>query len=161
VKQKGQGMSEIKTKPGDNDPRAFIDSVENARRREDAYTILAMMQDITGEEPVLWGDSIIGFGNWRYRYVSGREGDWFRVGFSPRKANLTLYVLPYFTSPEDPGEYATLLGRLGKHKTGKSCLYINKLADVDMGALRELIARSDAAMRAAIDDAGMIDFSEG
>ena len=99
-----------------------------------------MMRRITGEEPRLWGPSIIGFGEYHYKYESGREGDFMRVGFSPRKANLVLYIMPGFA------RHDALLDRLGKHKTGKSCLYINKLDDVDRDVLETLIAESWAAM---------------
>ena len=94
------------------------------------------MQEVTGDAGHMWGDSIIGFGSYHYKYASGREGDWFLVGFSPRKRNLTLYIMSGFDS------YDGLLGKLGKHKTGKSCLYVNKLEDVDMDTLRELVDQS-------------------
>ncbi len=117
-----------------------MQSVEPEKKREDSYAILQIMQEVTGEAPSMWGDSIIGFGSYHYKYASGREGDWFLVGFSPRKQNLTLYIMPGFE------HYDELLGRLGKHKTGKSCLYINKLADVDQDTLRELVRQSVAHM---------------
>jgi len=129
-------MSDLKTKPTDQSVRFFLDSVASEQRRQDAYTILALMREATQEEPVMWGDSIVGFGSYHYRYASGREGDWFLTGFSPRKQNLTLYVMAGFD------EYDDLLAKLGKHKTGKSCLYLNKLADVDQEVLRELVSKS-------------------
>lgn len=95
-----------------------------------------MMERITGEKPKMWGSSIVGFGDVHYKYESGREGDWFGVGFSPRKTSLTLYIMPGFS------EYRPLMAKLGKFKTGKSCLYINKLSDVDHDVLEELIAKS-------------------
>jgi hypothetical protein len=98
------------------------------------------MRDITGDEPAMWGTSIIGFGSYRYKYASGREGEWFLTGFSPRKQNLTLYIMSGFDN------YDSLLSELGKYKTGKSCLYINKLDDVDMQTLRDLIEQSVAHM---------------
>ena len=129
-------MAETKTKPTEVGVESFIDAVENPTRREDARTVCAMMERITGEEPRMWGPSIIGFGRYHYRYDSGHEGIACRLGFSPRKAQLVLYVLT-----ETEGE-AELLARLGKHKIGKCCLYINKLADVDMGVLETLTRRA-------------------
>ena len=129
-------MAETKTKPTGVGVESFIDAVENPTRREDARTVLAMMERITGCEPKMWGPSIIGFGSYHYRYDSGHEGIACRLGFSPRKAQLVLYVLT-----ETEGE-AELLARLGKHKIGKCCLYINKLADVDMGVLEALTRRA-------------------
>ena len=105
-------------------------------RREDARTVLAMMQRATGEPPRMWGANIVGFGHYRYRYASGREGEWFRIGFSPRKSALTLYIMPGFDA------YDGLLARLGKHRTGKSCLYVTRLANVDEAVLDELIVAS-------------------
>ena len=95
-----------------------------------------MMKEVTGAEPQMWGPSIVGFGAYHYKYESGREGDWFLVGFSPRKQNLTLYIMAGFK------RYEELLAKLGKHKTGKSCLYLNKLADVDEEVLRQMVAAS-------------------
>ena len=125
-------MAEIKTKPTPVDVGAFIDAVENPVRRDDAKRVCAMLERITGEPPNMWGPSIIGFGSYHYRYDSGHEGDMCRLGFSPRKAELVLYILT--GEPDD----AEKLARLGKHKTGKSCLYIKKLADVDMAVLEEI-----------------------
>lgn len=125
-------MAEIKTKPTQVTAAAFIDAVENPARREDARTVCAMMERVTGEPPRMWGPSIIGFGSYHYKYDSGHEGTMCRLGFSPRKAQLVLYILT-----EDPAQ-GEQLARLGKHKTGKSCLYINKLADVDMSVLEEM-----------------------
>jgi hypothetical protein len=130
-----------KTKPHDADVQAFLDQVEPARRREDGQVLLEMMGEITGEPPKMWGPTIIGFGEYRYRYESGREGDWFLCGFSPRKASLSLYIMGGFEGHDD------LMARLGKHKTGKSCLYINKLDDVDLEVLRELVAASAEHVR--------------
>lgn len=129
-------MTQNKTRPTTADVDAFIDAVENDQRRQDARELLTMMQEITGEQPRLWGPSIIGFGEYHYRYDSGREGDFMRTGFAPRKQNLAVYIIPGFEPFQD------LLNRLGKYKTGKSCLYINKLDDVDREVLRELIAES-------------------
>ncbi|MCB9435028.1 MAG: DUF1801 domain-containing protein [Ardenticatenaceae bacterium] len=129
-------MSELKTQKHDGSVAAFLNSVENERKRSDSFTLLELMQEVTGAEAAMWGSSIVGFGSYHYTYASGREGDWFVAGFAPRKQNLTLYIMAGFDG------YETLLARLGKHKTGKSCLYINKLADVDMAVLRELVQRS-------------------
>jgi len=135
-------VAEIKTKPTPVDVAAFIDAVENPVRRADAQTVCAMLERITGESPKMWGASIIGFGSYHYRYDSGHEGDMCRLGFSPRKAQLVLYVL------SDTPDEAEKLARLGKHKTGKSCLYINKLADVDMAVLEEIARDALAHMNA-------------
>jgi hypothetical protein len=129
-----------KTQPTRVDPRDFVASVEHPLRRRDAETLLELFEGATGQPPTMWGPSIIGFGSYHYRYDSGREGDFLRVGFAPRKANLALYGLS-----AAPGSEA-LLGRLGKHKRGVDCVYVNKLADVDMGVLRELVG---AAYRSA------------
>jgi hypothetical protein len=129
-------MAEIKTVENDADVEAFLNAVDNERRRADGFTVLAMMRDITGEEPKMWGDAIIGFGRYHYRYESGREGDMPLAAFSPRKQNLTIYI----TSDFD--RYEALRARLGKHKVGKVCLYINKLSDVDESVLREMIRES-------------------
>ena len=135
-------MSEPKTKPHDGDVNEFLDAVENPRRREDARRVLELMREVTGEPPKMWGSSIVGFGSYHYRYASGREGDWMITGFSPRKQNLTIYIMPGFS------EFAGLLDRLGKHKTSKSCLYLNKLEDVDQEALAELVRESVKVMKA-------------
>ena len=135
-------MAENKTQPTDADVEAFLNAVDNERRRADSFAILKMMQEVTGEEPVMWGPSIVGFGSVHYKYASGREGDMGLTGFSPRKAYLTIYITDGFD------KYSDLLSRLGKHKTSVSCLYINKLADVDQDVLRELVRRSVEHMRA-------------
>lgn len=125
-------MAETKTKPTPVSVEAFIDAVENPVRRDDAKVVCAMLERLTGQPPQMWGPSIIGFGSYHYTYDSGHEGDMCRLGFSPRKAELVLYIL---TGGPDEAEKLT---RLGKHKTGKSCLYIKKLSDVDMAVLEEL-----------------------
>jgi hypothetical protein len=140
--RKDKLMAEMKTKQNDQSVEAFLNSVDNDRRRADSLTLLAMMKEVTGLEPKLWGSSIVGFGSYHYRYESGREGDMPLVGFSPRKQNLTLYIMPGFD------HYDELLGQLGKHKIGKACLYINKLSDVDAETLRELISQSFEHMQA-------------
>ena len=134
-------MTELKTQRNHGDVMEYLDSVENQRRREDSLVLLDVMGEITGEPAEMWGGSIVGFGSYHYVYESRREGDWFLTGFAPRKQSLTLYIMPGFEHYDD------LLARLGKHKIGRSCLYINKLADVDMDVLRELVAESVAHMR--------------
>ena len=133
-------MAELKTQLNDQSVEAFLNSVAHQRKREDSFTILKLMEEVTGEEPQMWGDSIVGFGRYHYKYASGREGDWFVTGFAPRKQNLTLYIMSGFDN------YDQLLSQLGKHKTGKSCLYINKLDDVDLDVLQELVKQSVAHM---------------
>ncbi len=129
-------MAELKTKKNDASVEGFLNSVEHEKRRTDSFKVLDIMKRITGEEPKMWGSSIIGFGSYHYKYASGREGDWFVAGFSPRKQSLTLYIMSGFK------HYGNLLGKLGKHKTGKGCLYINKLEDIDQSVLEELITES-------------------
>jgi hypothetical protein len=135
-------MAEIKTKATDVSVDAFIDAVPVPQRREDAKKLRAMFERLTGEPAKMWGPSIIGFGQYHYKYASGHGGTMARMGFSPRKAELVLYVLT-----EEGGEREKAqLARLGKHKTGKCCLYIKKLADVDEGVLEELTADTLAYM---------------
>ena len=129
-------MAKLKTQKNDASVEDFLNGVSHERKREDSFAILELMRDVTGEEPAMWGTSIVGFGSYRYKYASGREGEWFLTGFSPRKRNLTLYIMAGFEN------YDSLLADLGKHKTGKSCLYINKLEDVDIPTLRKLIRQS-------------------
>ena len=131
-------MAKLKTRPSEVDPRAFVEAVEHPKRREDGLVLLDLMQEITGEKPQMWGPSIIGFGSYHYVYDSGREGDWMLTGFSPRKSAMTLYIMGGYK------EHESLMKKLGKHKTGKSCLYINKLEDVDMAVLKRLIKQSTA-----------------
>jgi hypothetical protein len=126
-------MSENKTQKTESSVQDFINAVDHEGKRKDAFEILDMMKQVTGEEPKIWGSSIIGFGDIHYKYASGREGDWFKCGFSPRKAKMSIYV-----GGCDISKQQEMLDRLGKHKTGKGCLYINKLADVDMEVLKEL-----------------------
>ncbi len=129
-------MAELKTKRNDASVDAFLDGIENEKRREDCRAVMTIMQQVTGAKPVMWGDSIIGFGKYHYKYESGREGDWFLAGLSPRKQNLTLYIMAGFESQDE------LMAKLGKYKTGKSCLYINKLEDIHLPTLKRLIRKS-------------------
>ena len=131
-------MAELKTKPNEQSVEAFLNSVEDEKKRQDCLTILEIMKQITKAEPQMWGPSMVGFGTHHYKYESGREGDWFVAGFSPRKQNLTLYIMAGFS------RYDELLSKLGKFKTGKSCFYIKKIEDVDLKTLKELIKQSVA-----------------
>ena len=131
-------MAELKTQKNDASVEDFLNAVANEKRREDSFVVNGLMKEVTGEQPAMWGDSIVGFGTYRYKYASGREGEWPVTGFSPRKQSLTLYIMDGFE------EYDSLLENLGKYKTGKSCLYINKLEDVDLPILRKLITQSVA-----------------
>ncbi|WP_341367230.1 DUF1801 domain-containing protein [Yoonia sp. BS5-3] len=134
-------MADNKTKPTEQSVADFIAGVEHATRRADAEVLEAMFRKITGWQPRMWGPTLIGYGSYHYTYDSGRSGDMLATGFSPRKANLVLYIMPGY---QDFGE---MMDRLGKHKLGKSCLYINKLADVDLDVLEEII-------RAGLKDLG-------
>ena len=125
-------MAENKTKPTSKSVPEFLDQIADPKRRADCLTIAALMERLSGSKPKMWGDSIVGFGDYHYTYASGREGDWFQVGFSPRKQNLTIYVMGYLEHLSD------LLEGLGKYKHGKGCIYINKLEDIDMKVLENL-----------------------
>lgn len=134
-------MAKLKTTPNDESVQVFLESVGNETKRENSFTVLELIKEITDEKAKMWGTSIVGFGSYHYKYESGREGDWFLVGFSPRKQNLTLYIMSGFS------EYDALLNQLGKYKTGKSCLYVKKLADIDMDILKELVKQSVEYMK--------------
>jgi len=127
-------MAELKTKPTGVNPIEYLKGIENPEQRKDSLAILKMMKRVTGKKPKMWGTALIGFGEYHYKYPSGREGDWFMTGFAPRKQNLSLYIMPGFR------RYGELLSRLGKHKTGKGCLYIKRLTDIDMDVLEELVS---------------------
>ncbi|MBX9616464.1 MAG: DUF1801 domain-containing protein [Caulobacteraceae bacterium] len=135
-------MADAKTRPGPASVDAFISAVENPGRRDDARIAVELLSGISGEPAVMWGPSIIGFGRYHYRYASGHEGDAPLVGFSPRMANLVFYFAP------DEGLKADLLARLGRHKVGKGCLYVNRLSDVDPEVLSELAASTIAMLKA-------------
>lgn len=137
---------ESKTKPTAIDPEAFIEAVENPVRREDAKKIDTMMRRVSGEQPRMWGPTMIGYGEYHYRYDSGHEGDAMRMGFSPRKAELVLYVLAYGDDGQQDED--ALLARLGKYRRGKCCLYIRRLDQVNMDALEGLARLSWDAMAA-------------
>ena len=129
-------MADLKTKENDANVEAFLQNVEDEKKREDSFKVLALIEDVTGQKAKMWGASIVGCGSYRYKYATGREGDWMMIGFSPRKANLTLYIAGGF----EP--HTSLMEKLGKHKTGKGCLYINKLADVNENVLKQLLKDS-------------------
>lgn len=134
-------MAEPKTKPSKSSVVAFINKIPDAQKRADCSLLVGIMSKTTKSDPVMWGASIIGFGSYRYTYESGREGDWPIIGLSPRKQNLTLYIMPGFE------EYGDLLAKLGKHTTGKSCLYIKRLSDIDMPTLTKIVTKSIAKMK--------------
>lgn len=126
-------MTANKTTATPKRPEDFLDSVTPLRRQQDGRELLTFFADVTGFQPIMWGPSIIGYGRYHYRYASGREGDYLATGFSPRKSALSIYIMPGYQ------DYSEILSRLGKHKLGKSCLYVNKLADIDMDVLAELV----------------------
>lgn len=134
-------MAELKTKLTDENPADFLNTLTDKAKQQDSFTLLALIQEITGQEPKMWGSGIIGFGSYSYEYKSGQAGNWFLTGFSPRKQSLTLYLMSGFT-PLEP-----LLQKLGKYKTSKGCLYIKKLSDVNMEVLTEIITLSVSIMK--------------
>ena len=134
-------MSDVKTKVNDASVEDFLNAVAHPVKKADGFILLKLMTEVTGVAPKMWGDSIVGFDSYHYVYKSGREGEWPIVGFSPRKQNISLYIMPGFAN------FDSLLKKLGKHKTSKACLYINKLADVDLDILKELIHQSVDYMR--------------
>lgn len=138
-------MAQNKTQATPDSVDAFLEAVPHPQRRADCRQVVELMAEVSGEPAVMWGKSIIGFGTYHYRYESGREGDFMRVGVSPRARELTLYIMPGFAA------YADLLAALGPHRTGKACLYIKRLADVDLAVLRQLIAASLEALSARWD----------
>ena len=129
-------MADLKTVPTKFSVDKFLKGIKDEQTRDDCYAILKIMEKATKSKAKMWGNAIVGFGDYHYVYESGREGDWFLTGFSPRKQNLTLYIVGGFNQFED------LMKKLGKHSVGKGCLYINKLEDVDMKVLREVITKS-------------------
>ena len=145
-------MAEAKTQITDVDPADFIAAVEPAAKREDAKVLDALFRKVTGEKPQMWGPSIIGYGVYNTTYASGRDVTWMRAGFSPRKAKHSLYLMGGYCDDFAAQRREELLAKLGKHKTGKSCLYINKLADVEMDVLEQLIAADWEAMQRVYPD---------
>lgn len=134
-------MAENKTQETDADPADFLATVEDPQKRADCDKLLAMMEKASGEPPKMWGDSLIGFGSYHYKYASGREGDFMLTGFSPRKANLSIYIMPGFEPYEDD------LSKLGKHKLGRACLYVKRLSDIDEKVLERMVKDSIKRMR--------------
>lgn len=134
-------MAENKTKANDQSVLAFLENVQDAQKREDCFTLLRLMEEITGKPAKMWGDTMVGFDQYHYKYATGREGDSLLTGFSPRKQNLTIYITAGFEG------YEPLLDKLGRHSIGKSCLYVKSLKDVDMAVLREMVQRSVDHMR--------------
>lgn len=126
-------MAEPKTRPTKESVKDFLNKVEDPERRADCFAVAKMMEEITGEKPKMWGPAIVGFGSYHYKYASGNEGDWPITGFSPRKKDLTLYIMVGYD------RYGELMAKLGKHSTGKSCLYIKKLSDIHIPTLKKLI----------------------
>lgn len=139
-------MAEIKTKPTPVSVEEFIDGVDHAGKREDARVLDALFRKVTGEEPRMWGPTIIGYGEYHYKYASGHEGDMCRSGFSPRKAKHSLYLMGGYCDEVTSAKNEELLGKLGKYSQGKACLYINKLADVDLAVLEDLLRVNWEAM---------------
>jgi len=134
-------MAELKTKLNDSSVEDFINALTDETKKRDSFKLLQIMQEITGKPPKMWGDSIIGFDSYHYKYDSGREGDFFITGFSPRKQALSIYIMAGFS------RYKELMSQLGKYKTGKSCLYVKNLDAVDEGILKSLITESVNYMR--------------
>ena len=132
------GKNDLKTVPNDGNVEAFLNGLPDQSQRADANTLDRLMQDVTGQPPRMWGESIIGYGTYHYRYTSGREGDWMKIGFSPRREKLSIYL----TDRTD--DHADLLSQLGRHKTAVSCLYVKRLDDIDLQVLSEIIRESFA-----------------
>ena len=133
-------MAELKTKPTEINIEDFLATVHDEAKRKDSFAIHQLMQEVSGDQGQMWGGAIAGYGHYHYKYESGRENDWFQIGFSPRKQNISLYFMGGFS------QFTTLLHQLGKHKTSKGCLYINKLADVDVAVLKQLMQESIKAL---------------
>lgn len=139
-------MAELKTQKNDGDIVEFLHGVDNEERRKDCFKLLELFQQWTKETPKMWGNSIVGFGDYHYKYDSGREGDWFLTGFSPRKQNLTMYITAGFS------EYDDIMQSLGKYKTGSSCLYVKRLSDIDLDQLKTLVEKSVSYMKERYGD---------
>lgn len=129
-------MAELKTKANDGDVGAFLESLRDEAQRRESYILLDLMRDVSGADPVMYGSSIVGFGSSTITYADGNRADWFSVGFSPRKGKFSLYVV------DDADEHRDTLARLGKHKTGKACIWVKRLDDIDLGVLKELVAEA-------------------
>ena len=135
-------MAEAKTKPTNESVKDFLNRIPEAERREDCFAVLKMMEEITGDKPKMWGPSIVGFGSYSYKYASGHEGDWPIAAFSPRKKDLTVYLMMGFE------KHTEMMEKLGKHSTGKSCLYIKRLSDIHLPTLKKLIKTSVKDLKA-------------
>lgn len=133
-------MAELKTKPSRSSVREFLQTIDDLQRRQDCAIVAALMRRATGKRATMWGDSIVGFGSYDYQHANGQSASWFLTGFSPRKRDLTIYIMPGFS------RYDRLMKRLGKYRTGKSCLYLKRLSDVNVDVLGQLIERSVADM---------------
>ena len=134
-------MAELKTQQTEESVEKFLNTINDAGRREDCYKVAKLMEEATGSKPKMWGESIVGFGSYHYKGASGREGDWLLIGFSPRKQNLTLYIMAGFDG------YSELMKKLGKHSSAKSCLYIKRLDDIHLPTLKKLIRASVKMMK--------------
>ncbi|NBC84066.1 MAG: DUF1801 domain-containing protein [Bacteroidetes bacterium] len=134
-------MATLKTTPTNADVEAFLNSIQDEQKRKDSFVLLELFKEVTQSEPKMWGESIIGFGDYHYKYASGREGDWFMAGFSPRKQNLSLYFMP------GAERYKDDLAKLGKHKTGKACLYVKKLDDINLDVLKDMLNLTVQALK--------------
>ena len=134
-------MAELKTKRNEQSVEDFLNAIKDETRREECHVIAKLMGDVTGHKPKMWGTSIVGFGSYHYKYASGREGDWPMIAFSPRKQNLTLYIMPGFERHDE------LMKKLGKHSVGKSCLYIKRLDDIHFPTLKKLVSESVKYMK--------------
>jgi len=140
-------MAELKTRKTKESVARFIESIPDEKRRQDCAAVLKLMKEVTRAEPKMWGSSIVGFGNYHYKYASGREGDWFLVGFSPRKQNLTLYIMAGFSA------YDELMAKLGRHTKAKGCLYIKDLDGIHLPTLKTLVRKSVQHMKKRADQA--------
>jgi hypothetical protein len=134
-------MAPAKTKPSDSDARAFIESIEDPKQRAESFELLELMHEVSGAPPVMYGSSIVGFGSSKITYADGRTEDWFAAGFSPRKGKFSLYII------DEAEKHRDILSRLGTHKTGKSCIWVKRLDDIDRGVLREMVANAVDADR--------------
>ena len=144
AKRKAKSKATLKTQPTQVSVSAFLAALSDDRQREEAKAIASLMEKATGASPKMWGPSIVGYGDWEYHYASGRSGDWFELGFSPRKKKLALYLL------DSGAEFEPLLSRLGPHTRGKGCLYIKTLEDIDVGVLEEIMVAAVAARRGSV-----------
>jgi hypothetical protein len=137
-------MSELKTRPTNRDVTEFLNAVQDEDKRKDCFALADLMQRFTGEKPEMWGEGMIGYGRYTYRYTSGQTGEWLKTGFAPRKQNITIYIIAYLEN------FPEIMPSLGKCKTGKSCIYIKRLADIDTGVLEELIRQSLKSLMGAV-----------